>query len=241
MANGTYIPMSAAVAASSQLEVLANNLANANTVGFKQTRTAFSSHMVEAERGLQSEKGFSAMALTQADMSAGGIRQTGNPLDLALSGPGFFMVRTPRGDVLTRAGNFVMNAEGTITDTNGNPVLGGSTGGQRQPITVRPEGGPVTIGQDGVFRQDGTDLATLSIVDVNPEDLSHLGDATYTAPAGKLTPSATATVMAGYLEDSNVNSVRGMIELIEVTRSYESAHRVMSKYQQVDDETMKIA
>ena len=113
-----------------RLEVVANNVANVNTAGFKQTRIAFQDFLVKEGPDGITDKGFSAMALTQTDLTAGGLQPTGNPLDVALSGPGFFMVRGPDGDTLTRNGSFRISADGTLVNANGMTVLGGRHLGQ---------------------------------------------------------------------------------------------------------------
>lgn len=247
MANSVYISMSAAIAADNRLDVVANNIANVNTAGFKQTRTAFQDFLVKEGPNGITDKGFSAMALTQTDLTAGGLQQTGNPLDVAISGPGFFMVRSPDGDVLTRNGSFRISSDGTLVNADGMQVLGaGAGGGAGGPIRVDPTKGRVTIGPTGVIEQQtrggqaGTVLATLSIMDAETQQLTHKGGSNYSAPTTALQPVATPDLVSGFIEKSNVNAVRGMIELIAATRDFEQATRVMNRVQQIDKKTLDV-
>ena len=246
MANGVYISMSAAIAADRRLDVVANNVANVNTTGFKQTRTAFKDFLVKpGPDGLQ-DKGFSAMALTQTDTTQGGMQPTGNPLDVALSGPGFFVVRGPQGDMLTRNGSFRLSADGTLVNADGMQVLSSAGGAVGGPIRVDPTKGAVSIGPTGIVEQQsrgdqaGTVIATLSIMDAEQAQLSHAGGSNYSAPAAALQPVAAPDMVSGFIEKSNVNPVRGMIELIAATRDFEQATRVMNRVQQIDKRTLDV-
>ncbi|TPV95498.1 MAG: flagellar hook basal-body protein [Myxococcales bacterium FL481] len=240
MANGVYIAMSAAVAAERQLSVTANNLANVNTTGYKQTRTAFDAYLVKTLDGAPEEKGFTAMSLTQSDLRAGALETTGNPLDAALAGPGFFVVQTPDGEQLTRAGSFRLNEQGTLVTALGHPVLTGSGAGRRAPIQIDPGGGPVTLGSRGEVAQAGTVLASLAIVNVDPSSLTKVGDTAFRAPAEAYIDVGDPIMSSGYLERSNVNPIRGMIELIGATREYERSAKIMSKYRSLDRRTLEI-
>ncbi len=241
MANSVYIPMSAAVAADRQLSVVSNNLANVDTAGFKQLRTSFRSFLVDAE-GAPNEKGFTAMVETRNDLGMGSLRQTGNPLDVALGSDGFLMLRTPNGDVLTRAGNMHMSSDGTIVNASGHPVLGGDLEqGELSPVRVDPRGGPVTIGTDGRLSQGGTPLAKLTVVTLDdPTALQHLEGSNYTAPVERLSTAAAPELQQGYLEDSNVNAVHGMIQLIEANRDFERASKLMNQFQQLDKRSLDV-
>ena len=107
MANGIYIGMSGAIAAQRRLDVVANNVANANTPGFRQQRAQFETFLVQTNDQRPIEKGFVAATATHTDDSAGAIMQTGNPLDVAIDGKGWFMVKDANGQsLLTRSGNF---------------------------------------------------------------------------------------------------------------------------------------
>ena len=241
MANSVYIPLSAAVAADRQITVVSNNLANVDTTGYKQLRTSFQEFLVEAD-GETPEKGFTAMVETRNDLRAGAVRKTGNPLDVALGGDGFLMLRTPNGDVLTRAGNLHVGPDGTLVNAAGHPVLSGDpTTGPMNPIRVAPDGGRIDIGMDGRIEQSGTPLATLAVVTVSePQQLAHLEGSVYTAPREALATAPSPEVLQGHLESSNVNAVHGMIQLIEANRDFERATKLMNQFQQLDKRALDV-
>jgi flagellar basal-body rod protein FlgF len=234
MANGIYIGMSGAIAAQRRLDIVANNVANANTGGFRQQRAQFQSYMVKTNDQRPVEKGFVAMSNVYTDTQAGAIQQTGNPLDLAIEGPGYFAVRGPDGNPMyTRAGNFRVDAQGTLVDHTGNAVLAGpgTSGGT---ITLRPEGGQPSVGIDGSVAQDGTVVATVSLVDVDPTKMQRIGDTHFSAAPADVRPASGSSVHAGALETSNVNPVRGLVELVQLTQDFQTAHKVMAEYRRLD-------
>lgn len=240
MANGVYIAMSAAIAAERQLSVTANNLANVNTTGYKQTRATFDSYLVGTLDGSPEQKGFTAMSMTQADMAIGDLEATGNPLDAALTGPGFFVVETPTGQQLTRSGNFQVADDGTLVTALGHPVMTGTGTAGYSPVRIDPSAGPVTLGSRGEVAQGGTMLATLAVVDVDQQSLTKVGDTAFAAPAEAYVAVDSPSISSGHLERSNVNAIRGMIELIGATREYERSAKIMSKYRSLDRDAMDI-
>lgn len=239
MANGVYIGMSAAIAAQQRLEVVANNIANANTTGFRQQRVVFGEHLVRTLDGSPAQKGFTAVNATVLDASPGELHATGNPLDVAIEGDGFFALRGPQGLMVSRAGNFAMRPDGTLVDGSGFTVLGGSPEGGLTPIVVRPDGGPVSVGSDGTVSQDGTPLARIAIVTADGRGLQPTGGAHLQVAPGALR-SADATLATGYLEGSNMNPVRGMVELVEVSHDYQSSQKLMSEFRKLDRAVMGI-
>lgn len=230
MANGIYIGMSGAMAAQQRLDMVANNVANANTVGFKQQRAQFESYMVKTGDARPVEKGFTQLSNVYTDTQAGAIHSTGNPLDLAIDGSGYFTVRGTDGNqLMTRAGNFRMDAEGTLVDATGKAVL--SSNGT---VSLRPDGGQPSVGSDGTVSQDGTVVASLSLVDVDPNKLTRIGDTHFSAAPADIRPASGSTVHAGVLETSNVNPVRGLVELVQLTQDFQSGHKVMAEYRRLD-------
>jgi flagellar basal body rod protein FlgG len=226
--------MSSALAAEKRLEIAANNVANANTIGFRQQRPVFESFLVQTLDGSPSQKGGTAITETVVDRQAGELQQTGNPLDLAIEGDGFFVTRGAAGLMLTRAGNFEMSVDGTLIDPAGNPVLAGSPDEGFTEIIARPEGGPVRVGDDGSITQDGTPLATIAVVTADQAGLIPTGGAQLFAQPQSLVAVQPARVAVGYLEGSNVNPVRGMVELIAVSRDHQSAQKLMNQSRELD-------
>ena len=221
---------------SARQEALANNVANANTPGFRQQRVAFESFLVDTNDQRPAEKGFVGVGEGRVDLTPGAITTTGNPLDVALDGPGFFMVQGEGGPLLTRNGALRMQGDGTLVDGGNLPVLGTN----RAPIRLRPDGGQPSVGRDGSITQDGTVVASLGIVTVDPTRLQPVGDMHLRAAPQDLVP-ATTTVASGALESSNVNPVRGLVELVQLTQDFQTQNRVMNEYRKLDSKTLQKA
>lgn len=193
-------------------EVLANNLANADTSGFKAERV-FAQVIGDALPA----------ANTATDLTAGALQVTGEPLDLALGGDGFFVVETPEGERLTRSGSFRLDAEGRVVDANGNALLG-----EAGPIVV--SGASVDIGAAGEVRVDGKEVARLRVESVPPgADLQHAGANLFLPDAGRQ-PLADEerVVKQGALETSNVNTVGSLVDMIEIQRAYSAVQRAVT-------------
>jgi len=193
-------------------EILANNLANADTTGFKAERV-FAQVIGDALPA----------ANTATDLTAGALKVTDEPLDLALGGDGFFVVETPDGERLTRRGSFRLDAEGRVVDPNGNPLLG--EGG---PIVV--SGASIDVGTDGQVKVDGKEVARLRIESI-PEgaNLQHAGGSLFLPdPAGGPLPDGERLVKQGALEASNVNTVGSLVDMIEIQRAYTAVQRAVT-------------
>lgn len=229
---------SRAVVQEMRLEVLANNLANISTVGFKQDRTVF---RVPVQKDYPEEAfvpgkiwvfGAPILFGNKTDFSSGQLRQTGNDLDLGLEGKGFFCVQTPEGDRYTRQGDLTLNREGVVVTQDGLPVLG--EGGK---ITV--EGQRVIVDTEGHLYVDGTEIDRIKIVDFpRPYALRKVGDTLFAAAdlSIKAVAAEGVKVRQGFIELSNVDSVRMITEMIDVVRGYESYQKVI---QFMDDVSSK--
>lgn len=193
-------------------EVVANNLANVNTDGFRGERV-FARMMGDAL----------PVADTATDRRAGTLRPTGNPLDLALDGDAFLVVQTADGERLGRGGSFRLDEQGRIADMQGNLLLG-----RDGPIVPGP--GTLAIDGHGVVTVDGAEVARLRIETV-PADVRLQHDAgTLFLPDPARTPAdpASAPVRQGMLEESNVNSVGAMIDMISIQRAYSAVQKAMT-------------
>lgn len=241
MNGAIYMAASGALLNQKRLEILSDNLANLNTSGFKETlayqRVASSPRAVEADLDRLSRRGPAAtrplyQALeTRSVIRQGHLRQTGNPLDLAIDGRGFFCVETPAGTRYTRSGNFTRNLDGELATHDGHRVLG--SGG---PIEIG-EGGTITVDAEGGITVDGRHVGQLRLVDFpRPEMLERSGQALF-APGDQVQSDVEEiAVNQGYLEMSNVEAVRTMTEMIEVLRGYESYQKTI---RQMDETTAK--
>jgi flagellar basal body rod protein FlgG len=194
------------------VDIIANNLANSNTAGFKR------------DFGLILKNETGSKALSQVDVSPGQIVPTGNELDAAIDGPGFFVIETPNGNRYTRSGNFILNAAGELVTKDGLKVLSTSN----SPINVGE--GRVEIRDGGVVTLDGNEVGTLRVVtfdDVTKIEKEGLARFAWKgSPAGVQTVSDPA-VRGGHLERSNVNAIDEMVHLMSAYREFEAVQRAL--------------
>lgn len=240
MGSGIYVATSGAVAQSEAMEVVANNVANASTTGFQGSKVAFGEILAGARAGGRAPQtpasgSYVGVAQVAADAQTGSLIETTNPLDLALVGDGFFVVETARGPRYTRAGNFSLSAEGVLTDLTGNPVraAGGGT------ITVPKDAKAVTVERDGTVTADGDDVGVIELVRFLPEGLAREGATLYAALPGANALEGRPEVISGALEASNVNGVRGIVDLIKVSRTYEALLQAIESFRAIDERSAR--
>ena len=232
MSSGIFIATAGAVAQSNALDATANNIANATTTGFQADRITFKEHMALAK---SPDTQLVSTGTKRVDMMPGAIAQTGNPLDCALEGDGMFAIDTPKGERYTRAGNFKLDDTQTLVTTEGFPVRGENG----EHIQLPPDAKSVSIGADGTVNADGEDLGKLELVNFKSSQLKREGNTLFTA-SGKPDETATKpTVRNGMLEASNVNIVRGVVDLVKVSRTYESLMKVIQGYHDVESRAAK--
>ena len=208
-----YVLAAGGERAKEQLDIVTNNIANVNTPGFKRVlMEEFSQHIPKNRGDSYNLLIFPRFKRTDVVLEQGALKKTGNPLDVALKGRGFFAVRTKSGEVYTRNGHFFIAPDGRLVDGNGNPVLDISG----REIVLSGESS-VTITEDGVVYDGDRKVGVLKIVDF--PSVKPLGNSYY---VGSGQPMATdAAVLQGYLEESNVNPVKEMVKLIEAQRRFE--------------------
>jgi flagellar basal-body rod protein FlgG len=226
VADGIYTALSGGMSNLEILDLLANNLSNADTVGFKEDRPLFAEVL---RRRLPGAIGDNAQVETRGvaiDLRQGPLQRTGNPLDLALAGDGFFAVKTARGVRYTRRGDFRIGAGGTLLTTTGTPVLG--EGGP-----IRLPGGEIAVDERGNIFSGNSLVGRLRIVQLPPASLSKEGDGLF-ASRGPELPSS-ARVVQGHLERSNVSPVEAMSQMILATRSFEIALQAIQSYRRMDE------
>ena len=222
MENALLIGLSRQVALQRELDVVANNIANLNTTGFKADGSIFEEFLmpVARESGFAGKDGrlsFVQDRATWQDFSQGPVQQTGNPLDVAIDGEGFLAVQTPRGERYTRNGALQINAAGELVTSEGYKVLG--DGG---PIVLQPQDRDVSIGRDGSISVAAGSRGRLRLVNfAQPQQLKKDGTSTFVAPTGVRPEASTTThVIQGAIEKSNVRGVLEMTRMIDVTRTY---------------------
>lgn len=225
MENASLVGLSRQVALARELDVIANNVANISTTGFKADGSLFEEYLSTSARAAGSGDRVSYVRDRGIwhDMSQGPVERTGNQFDVAIDGKGFFAVQTPRGERYTRNGAMQVNANGQLVTAEGNPVLG--TGG---PIVLQPTDRQVMISPDGtVSVREGNSRAEsirgrIRVVDfANQQSLQKDGNGLFRAGNGT-TPQDVAApkVVQGALEKSNVRGVAEMSRMIEITRAY---------------------
>jgi flagellar basal-body rod protein FlgF len=229
MQNMHLIGLSRQMVLERQMDVVANNVANVNTTGFKADRSLFAEHLMPGAHednfvaGRDRRLSYVNDRATFHDFSQGAAEHTKNPLDVAIDGGGFFVVQTPSGERYTRDGSFQINNQGQLVNASGYPVLGG--GG---PITFQQTDKQITIASDGnVTVVEGTNRidsvrGKLRLVSfAQAQRLQKEGSNLYSAADGATAaPDTTSRVRQGFIEKSNVNSVLEMSRMIEVTRTY---------------------
>ena len=243
MNSGMYSALSGNLAAMKRLDVIASNLANASTNGFKQDSLAFESVLAGTKNPPAVPPGQTAdPVLLQermlTDYSSGALVQTGNTLDVALQGDGFFAVQTPDGLAYTRQGNFRLSTDGTLVTASGYPVL--SKSGERpeegQPIkfdTGQAGGGKPVIDNQGNITVNGEPVASLAIYDFpKPYQLTKAANTLFTAGSGAVPQAASpmTTVAQGSIEQSNVDSISQMVQMVEASRYFESCSKVIRSF-----------
>jgi flagellar basal-body rod protein FlgF len=236
---GLYISAEGAHAQSRRVETLANNLANADTVGFKRDFAVVQARYAEEmQRGLDYPGsrtvndlgGGVRVAETKTDFSPGAFKRTGNPTDIAIPGDGFFMVRRPDGDYLTRAGNFMFNSAGRLVTQDNDPVLSDSGA----PIDIDPDAGDWRLTGDGGIVQNGTQQNLALVKPRSLGDLSKVGQNLFKAlaPAAPIAPEHRQ-VDGGFLEQSDVKPTTEMTELIEASRAFEANISMIKNHDQM--------
>ncbi|WP_109465372.1 flagellar hook-basal body complex protein [Albibacillus kandeliae] len=214
MSSTGYVTLSRQGGLMNEMRIVANNIANAATTGFRQEGLVFSEYIRTAPD--QPSLSMSRAQVRNTSMEQGALTQTGGRLDLAIEGEGFFLIQTPAGQRLTRAGSFATSANGDLVTPEGHPVL--DAGGA--PVFV-PAGADVAIADDGTISADGQPLGQVGLyLPADPLQLKREDGVRFDSPAGVL-PAEDARLIQGFLEGSNVNPVLQIARMIEVQRAYE--------------------
>lgn len=235
--NGIYPALSGASAGSQAMEVLANNVANSASGGFRAQRLGFHEVLTRAQGGARGPASrrdlrFVGVDALRPDPTPGPLRQSGAETDLALKGPGFLVAATggATGPRYLRGGALQRDPEGRLLTAGGAALLGTDD----QPLRV--PAGALSISARGEVRVDRKVVGALKVVEFDdPARLRPVGGGLHAAPAGAAARAATQTeVLPGYLEGANVNPVKAMTDVIVCARHYEALHRVIETYREVD-------
>lgn len=252
MSGDIYMAAAGALATERKLDLIANNLANVNTAGFKRDIGQFKfAEPQDPNIGEPSPtasipelaaEAFWTEFRSVTDFSGGKFKQTGNTLDVAISGNGFFSVQTDEGIRYTRSGDFTLNADGVLSTKDGFAVMG--TGGEiRIPLTIaNGESNGVAIDSEGGITVGSTKVGQLQVVDFDDRaQLLKVGNTLFASPeAGAAAIEAEDfSINQGFIELSNVDSVKMMTEMIEVLRGYEAYQKIIQSIDKINQSAIK--
>jgi flagellar basal-body rod protein FlgF/flagellar basal-body rod protein FlgG len=230
MDSGYYAAMAGLVARTQALDTAAANLANAQTPGYRAEREYFRSYLLgpdaaDSQLG-QAANRYGLLGGDRLSMTQGAMEETGNPLDLAIVGSGFFAVQTANGVRYTRDGSFHRSQQGLLVTEKDEPVL--ST--KRQTIAIPP--GELSVGADGTLSVNGGSVAGLGIFKFPPTtDLTPEGSDRYAAPDGALSSqSQDAVIREGALEGANLDVVQGTLDLMVMQRQAEMMQKALTVF-----------
>ncbi len=234
MQSGFFISGVASKMAENRLDNITHNLANVNTTGYKASRSSFKSVLSDSVHFASNKQAqpsaYLSMGTQYIDTKAGNIKQTGNALDFAIVADGYFQIQQTDGSIaLTRAGNFTRDNEGNLITQSGLAVLDDS----QSPITL--PSGSVSATNDGMIYVNNEQVAQLGLVTlIDKNNLSQKEGTLLLTDEGN-TESAVGDIVIqhGALEDSNVNAVLAMTEMVATLRSYESTMKVVEQYNQL--------
>jgi flagellar basal-body rod protein FlgF len=236
MDSGYYAACTALMSRTQALDTIANNMANASTVGFRAQHNVFSSVLASAGSGNgsalnQAINNYGTLSATTFDQNQGAISKTGNDLDMAIQGSGYFVIQTPGGPMYSRNGAFQVSSKSQLVTSTGDPVMG-----DKGPIAMLP--GKVSISPDGTISSNGAVAGKVKLVQFAAgTQLTSIGNNYYSAPDKSETAATDSTVQQGALESSNVNPVASMVELITAQRSADMMQKALSMFNSEMDKT----
>lgn len=238
MENAQLISLSRQIALQRQMDVLANNMANVNTSGYKSLDILFEEYLMPTARhkdfkALDQQLSYTQDWATISDFGQGSIEQTGNELDMAIQGQGFFVIQTPAGERYTRDGSFQINERGELVTSEGHNVL--ADGGF---VTFGPEETGITVTKDGRVASSAGAKGILRIAEFeNPQNLTREGDTIFAGENPIFDNDSRVIHMA--VEQSNVSGVAEMTEMIRVTRAYSSIANLQQRQDELRRDAIK--
>ncbi len=233
MDTTAYIGLSRQIALQNRLDVIAGNIANVDTTAYKAEELRF-------ETVWEPSGGAQHLAFVQdvghiRDLRDGAMRATGNPLDFAISGPGYFTVQTKNGPAYTRAGQFELSPDGQLVNASGLPLLDENG----TPVTIPEGSGEISLAADGTISGRDGPIARIQIVDFqNPQLLERLGDGLYRTKQAPQ-PVANAKLEQGVIEESNVEPVLEITRMMETVRAFEATQRMLDIHHELERRTVQ--
>lgn len=263
--KGIWSPLSGQIAQQHKVDTIANNIANANTVGFKKDDLVFKEYLDAVEKPSLDlnipRKDFSPSEMhhldgaqrssveisgSYTDFTQGPLEETKNPLDIALQGPGFFEVLTPFGVKLTRKGIFTLNQEGEIVTENNYKLLkkgSGSEPAESRVMNRIPANARISINNSGEVYSNGSSLGQISVVAPEKKEfLRKEGSSLFTfdgpLPSNLIRENNHTIVQQGFIEGSNVNAVQEMSELIKAHRQFDHLQKAIQSYDSINNKAI---
>ncbi|WP_288900616.1 flagellar basal-body rod protein FlgF [uncultured Sneathiella sp.] len=234
MENAVFIGLSQQMALKRRLDITANNLANVNTTAFKSEHPLFEEFLVE--RANQDSVSYVQDYGSYRDLREGEFTHTGRPLDLAVSGEGYFTIETPQGTRYTRNGSFRLDPEGTVVTIDNNALLDENN----RRITVDLQFQDVSFAPDGTVTTAPGQTQKISLVNFeNPQVLKQVGNGLYDAEDFRPQAAVEATIMQRTLEKSNVQPILEMTAMIDIMRAYQSAQQLLDSEHDLQMKTIE--
>ncbi|APX13977.1 flagellar hook-basal body complex protein [Tateyamaria omphalii] len=217
-----YIALSRQSGLMREMQIVANNIANSATTGYRQEGLVFSEHVQGIQGGPSLSMGHGNVRHTS--FVQGTLTQTGGTFDFAIEGDGFFLIQTPEGERVTRAGSFSPNAQGDLVTPDGYAVL--DAGGA--PVFIPSGAKSLSVSPDGSISADGAFVGQIGLVQpVDPATLTREGGVLFRSDDG-FEPSETARMLQGFVEDSNVDPIGQLARMIEIQRAYEMGQNFLN-------------
>lgn len=223
MQSSLYVALSSQISLDRRMNTIADNLANMNTVGFRATQVKFDDVMTRAEG---TKVDYVASGKEYLSTDNGAMVQTGNPYDFAIKGDAWFSISTAQGNALTKDGRFTLLQSGDLVTLEGNPVL--DAGGA--PIQLNAADGAPTVSGDGILYQNGKPVAQLGVFEAEiGANFTRVGNSAIipNQQPSPVTDRADVGVVQGFVEQANVNPVKQMTDMIQVSRTFEYVSQLM--------------
>ena len=234
METSTLIALSRQGGIRRQLDIVANNIANMNTTGFKGEKMMFTQHLVKSgggQRLLGPKLAFTRDIATMLDTSDGPMEKTGNSLDLGINGEGYFVIQTENGERYTRNGRFQLDDGGQLVNQNGDPLLSTAN----EPLFLSPEDTEISISRDGTVSTNNGDLGRIRLVGFeNPQNLKRGADGLFNTDE-RPKDIESPEINQGMLEGSNVKPIFEMARMITIHRNYDNIRNFIKR----EDERMR--
>lgn len=225
MDNAGYTTLTRQSGLLREMQIVANNIANASTTGFRREGVVFS-EFVEALDPGDPSLSMATARVRDTRLEQGTLTQTNGTFDFAIEGDGFFMLEGADGPLLTRAGAFTPNAAGELVTPDGKLLL--DSGGA--PVFVPPDARSISLAADGTLSADGQPITEVGLyLPIDPNDMAHRDGVRFAVPGGAEPMVEGVAIVQGFVEGSNVNPIAEVTRMIEIQRAYEQGQSFLER------------